>query len=204
MARSNLRRGGCPCTEVGDASALRARNVDFAFIEAHPSHDFVYGEPTLEAHSQFVAPTDAVATRLLSRPSDAQVQNIALVTRPDLPLLQSLGGHFVIGGDMLSAAAKLSVALRASPLGGCARDACVRPCGPAEGHHSPIVASAPCFAGGASLRCTRARCSPGGGTRIPEGANGADPTSELACGLPLTGGNASLSVLSLQNLLGIR
>ena len=76
-----------------------------------------HGVPTLEAYSQFVEPPlYAVARRLLSRPSDGQLRNIATVTRPELPLLQSLGVRFLISEDMLSAPAKSSIALRAPDL----------------------------------------------------------------------------------------
>jgi hypothetical protein len=56
-----------------------------------------YNLATVEGYSQNIEPAMyAVTTRLLDRPGDGQLRSVTFVSRPDLPLLQSLGVRYLI------------------------------------------------------------------------------------------------------------
>lgn len=59
--------------------------------------------PTLEEYQPLTSPAlYAVTSRLLSRPRDHQTRSVLTLTKPNLPLLQSMGVRYVIADDMLS------------------------------------------------------------------------------------------------------
>jgi hypothetical protein len=73
--------------------------------------------PTFEAYSQTVEPAlYAVVSRLLDRPGDGQTRNIIIVTRTNVPLMESLGVRFLITDYPLPSDARLSARLVAPKI----------------------------------------------------------------------------------------
>lgn len=75
-----------------------------------------YGIPTVESYSQAVEPAVyAVITRLLDRAGDRQARSVTIVTRADIPLMESMGVRFLVADYPLEAPAR-RVAEVAAPL----------------------------------------------------------------------------------------
>lgn len=67
-----------------------------------------YDLPTIEAYSQLNEPAlYALVTRLLDRRGDGQIRNIIMVTRVNIPLMQSLGVRYLITDFQPPAPARL-------------------------------------------------------------------------------------------------
>jgi hypothetical protein len=66
-----------------------------------------FGVPTVESYSQAVEPAVyAVITRLLDRPGDRQARSVTIVTRANIPLMESMGVRFLVTDYALEAPAR--------------------------------------------------------------------------------------------------
>ena len=71
-----------------------------------------FGIPTVEVINQIVEPAfHAVITRLLDRPGDRQLRSVIIVTRVNIPLMQSLGVRYLITDFPLTAPSRLAFQL---------------------------------------------------------------------------------------------